>query len=162
IVLAAALLAVRAASAQSVNVSVCGTVTAYAAPSIVPGVIVIGGQSIPIAVGATVGGSGLIAVGSDLCLSGSLNVLGQLETGTVTANATTSVSTCGTVTAYTAASALLPGSLTIGGQTFPIAAGTNINGSGLVNVGANLCLNATLNGLGQIVLPTTVVSNATT
>ncbi len=162
VILAATLLLVSAAQAQTVNVSVCGTVTAYAAPSLVPGLIVIGGQTIPIAPGAGLTGSGLIAVGSDLCLTGSLNLIGELQTGTITANATTTLNVCGTVTAYTAATALLPGGITIGGQTLPIAAGTDINASGLVNVGANLCVNATLNGLGQIVPPTTVTTNATT
>jgi hypothetical protein len=160
--LAVAVLTAPAVTAQTVNVAVCGTVTAYAAPSLVPGLIVIGGQSIPIAAGATINGQGLINVGSDLCLNGSLNALAQLETGTVTVNATTSVSVCGVVSAYTAATASTPGSITIGGQTFPIAAGTNIDGSGLINVGANLCLNATLNGLGQITTPATVTANATT
>jgi len=120
IVLAAALLVAAAANAQSANVSVCGTVTAYAAPGLLPGLIVIGGQSIPIAVGANINGSGLITVGSNLCLSGSLNALAQLQSGTVTVNASTSVSVCGVVSAYTAATASLPGSITIGGQTFPM------------------------------------------
>jgi hypothetical protein len=162
IVLAAALLLAPAANAQTVNVSVCGTVTAYAAPGLLPGLIVIGGQSIPIAVGANINGSGLITVGSNLCLNGSLNALAQLQAGTVTLNASTSVSVCGDVSAYTAATASAPGSITIGGQTFPIAAGTNINGAGLIDVGASLCLDATLNGLGQIVAPATVTANATT
>lgn len=152
-----------AVPAQSANVAVCGTVTAYLPASLVPGVIVIGGQSIPIAAGVTLNGAGLISLGSDLCLSGTLNSSGQLLSGsTITANATASVSACGVVSAYTAATAVAPGLVVIGGQPFPIAAGVTLDGSGLLTVGANVCLNGTVNGLGQLVLPSSITANATT
>ncbi|HEY6066923.1 MAG TPA: hypothetical protein VIY96_12260, partial [Thermoanaerobaculia bacterium] len=159
IVLAVAALATaNVASAQTATVSVCGTVSSYLAPSaLLPGLIVIGGQTIPIAIGTNIQGAGLISVGSDVCLNGALNLAGQLsDPVSVTANATTSLDVCGVVSAYTAATASAPGSITIGGNTIPIAAGTALNGAGLITGGANLCLHATVNGLGQITAPSSV------
>ena len=60
------------------------------------------------------------------------------------------VNICGTVTAFTAATANTPGSITIGGQTFPIAAGTTLVGQNLVNIGDEFCLQGGLNASGQI------------
>jgi hypothetical protein len=159
-----ALLFAGMARAQTATVSVCGTVSSYLAPSaVLPGLIVIGGQAIPIAIGANIQGSGLISVGADLCLTGTLNVAGQLtDPTTVTVNATTSLEVCGVVSAYTAATASTPGSITIGGQTIPIAVGTSIDGSGLITLGADLCLNGTLNASGQLVVPSSVSVEAST
>src|SRR5713101_3385400 len=68
-----------------------------------------------------------------------------------TAQVTTTASVCGNVTAFTAATLTSPGSITIGGQTIAIAANTTVDGSGLIRVGTDLCLNGTLNLLGQLV-----------
>jgi hypothetical protein len=143
------------------SLEVCGVVSAYtAATASTPGSITIGGQTIPIAVGTSIDGSGLITLGADLCLNGTLNASGQLVVpSSVSVEASTSISVCGVVTAYTAATASSAGSLTIGGQTIPISAGTNINGSGLIQVGANLCLNGTLNASGQLVPPASMAVN---
>ena len=150
-------------SAQTASVSICGPVTAYVAPTAsLAGVIVIGGQTIPIAAGANIDGSGLINVGADVCLTGALNVSGQLTApASVRLDASASVHICGVVTAYTAATALLPGSITIGGQTIPIAIATVIDAAGLITAGANLCLDGTLNGLAQLTMPSSVTANAT-
>ena len=132
-------------------VEVCGAVTAFtAATAAVPGSITIGGQTFPIAAGTTLDGQGLATVGADLCLDATANGAGQLEDGTLTANATAAVEVCGAATAFTAATATAPGSITIGGQTFPIAAGTTLDGQALATVGADLCLDATANGAGQL------------
>ena len=158
-----AVLLAAAVPAQSANVAVCGTVTAYVPAGLVPGVIVIGGRSIPIAAGTTLNGAGLIALGSDLCLSGTLNLSGELVSpSTITVNATASVQTCGIVSAYTAATSLVPGLVVIGGQPFPIAAGVTLDGSGLLTVGANVCLNGTVNGLGQLITPSSITANVAT
>jgi hypothetical protein len=151
-------------SAQTATVSVCGTVSSYLAPSaVLPGLIVIGGQTIPIAIGTNIQGEGLIKVGADLCLNGSLDVAGQLtDPVSVTATATTSLEVCGVVSAYTAATASAPGSITIGGNTIPIAAGTAIDGAGLITAGANLCLHGTVNGFGQLTVPSSMTANVTT
>src|SRR5688500_8929699 len=75
------------AEAQSANVIVCGTVTAYVPPtSITAGLIVIGGQTVPIAAGTNLTGGGQISVGANLCLNGTLDAGGLLTGGTVTAN----------------------------------------------------------------------------
>ena len=150
-------------TAQAATVSVCGPVTAYVAPTAsLAGVIVIGGQPIPIAAGTTIDDSGLISVGADVCLTGALNLSGQLTApASVRMDASASVHICGVATAYTAATALLPGSITIGGRTIPIAVGTVIDGAGLITAGANLCLDGTLNGLAQLTTPSLVTANAT-
>src|SRR5215471_4292674 len=72
-----------------------------------------------------------------------------------------SVNVCGTVTAYTAATAVLPGLITCGGQSFPIAPGVTLVNANLISIGANICLSATLNLFGQISAGT-VTSNVTT
>jgi hypothetical protein len=130
---------------------------------VVPGLITIGGQSIPIAIGTSIQGSGSITVGANLCLQGALNVAGQLsDPASVTANATTSLELCGVVSAYTVATASAPGSITIGESTIPIAAGTALDGAGIVHAGADLCLHGTVNGFGQLTAPSSVSANATT
>lgn len=144
--------------------NVCGVVNAYtAATANTPGSITIGGQTIPIAAGTVINGAGQIVVGNNICLSGTLNAQGQVIAPTsATVGATTSLNVCGVVTAYQAATANAPGSITIGGQTIPIAAGATITGNNLITLGSNLCLNATLNGAGQIIVPSSIGAQATT
>ncbi|MEP7336692.1 MAG: hypothetical protein ABI977_02925, partial [Acidobacteriota bacterium] len=148
----------------SVNttINICGVVTAFtAATAGAPGSITIGGTTFPIAAGTTLAGQGLITVGANLCLAATLNVTGQIIVpSSVTVGVGMTLNICGVVTAFTAATAGAPGSITIGGVTFPIAAGTTLAGQGLITVGANLCLGATLNVTGQIILPSTVTVNA--
>ena len=55
----------------------------------------------------------------------------------MTVAATTSIHVCGVVTAYTAATASSPGSITISGQTFSIAPGTIFGPE--VHAGTTLC-----------------------
>lgn len=66
------------------------------------------------------------------------------------ASATGTVSICGKVDAFQAATATAPGSITIGGQTFSIATGTTLDGQGSVVVGGQYCLSGRLNGSGQL------------
>src|SRR6266542_3100193 len=121
----------------------------------------IGGQTFPIAAGTTLNGQNLITVGANLCLNGTLDASGQLISPSwVTRNGSATVSVCGTVTAFTAATASSDGSITIGGQTFPIAAGTTLNGQNLITVGANLCLNGTLDASGHLISPSSITLNA--
>ncbi|MFN8498643.1 MAG: carboxypeptidase regulatory-like domain-containing protein [Anaerolineae bacterium] len=133
------------------NVNVCGVVSAYtAATALTAGSVTIGGQTIPIAAGTTLTGQDLLTIGSNVCLSGTLNGVGQVSSGGVTANAGGTVNVCGVVTAFQAATAIVPGSITIGGQTFPIAAGTTLTGQDNVNLGSSYCLSGTLNASGQL------------
>jgi hypothetical protein len=144
------------------SVSLCGVVSAYTgATASAPGSITIGGQTFPIAAGTVISGSSLINLGANLCLTGTLNASGQLVVpSSVSANVSATVNVCGVVVAYTAATASSPGSITIGGNTFPIAAGTAIQGSGLITIGANLCLSGTVNPSGQLIAPSTITVNA--
>ena len=72
------------------------------------------------------------------------------------ARADTELKVCGEVAAYTPATALLPGALTVGATPFLVAAGTTLGSS--VAVGANLCFDLTL-GLGGGITGATVVAN---
>ncbi|HET7452492.1 MAG TPA: DUF5666 domain-containing protein, partial [Thermoanaerobaculia bacterium] len=148
----------------STTVHVCGVVSAYtAATATAPGSITIGGQTFPIAIGTTISNADLITAGADLCLAATVDGAGQIVLpSSVSANATTTVTICGVVSAYTAATAAAPGSITIGGRTFTIAAGTTISNADLITAGADLCLAATVDGAGQIVLPSSVSANAST
>ncbi len=142
---------VTANASGGTTINVCGDVTNFtAATANAPGSITIGGQTFPIAAGTTLTGQNNIVLGSPYCLSGTLNANGQLSNGTLTANASGSVNVCGVVSAYTPATALTAGSVTIGGQTIPIAAGTTLAGQNLLTIGNNVCLNGTLNGAGQV------------
>ncbi|MCW5853309.1 MAG: carboxypeptidase regulatory-like domain-containing protein [Anaerolineae bacterium] len=133
------------------SVQICGVLTAFqAATANAPGSITVGGQTFPIAAGTSLTGQDLLRLGSDVCLSGALNANGQINNGTVTANAVGSISMCGTVTAFTPASANTPGSITIGGQTIPIATGVTLAGQDQVRVDNTYCVSADLNAQGQI------------
>jgi uncharacterized protein (TIGR03437 family) len=61
------------------------------------------------------------------------------------------------VSAYTAATATDAGSITIGGVTIAIAPGASLSGTGLIRIGANLCLEVVLNANGQIISSTLVI-----
>ena len=135
----------KRASADT-TINVCGVVSAYVAPTVLtPGVVTINLIPIPILFGANIQGSGLLTVGANVCASFNLNPAGLATSGAVTLNATTQVTACGQVTAYQAATASTAGSITIGGVTFPIAAGVGISGANQVVIGVEACLSATLN-----------------
>jgi hypothetical protein len=135
------------------TVSLCGTFGGYtAATTTTPGSIIISGQAIPIGVGVVLSGSTTLLANTAICLTGTANGAGQIVVGTVSSTALAPVSVCGTVTAYTLSTASTAGSITIGGQTYGIAAGVTLGGASLLTASANptLCLQATLNGAGQI------------
>jgi hypothetical protein len=135
------------------TVNICGAFGGFTPATIsTPGSIVISGQIVPIAVGVVLGGSTALTANTTICLSGTTNSAGQIILGAVVPTALAPVSVCGTVTAYTLSTATTAGSITIGGQTFGIAPGVTVSGAGLLTITANpaLCLQATLNGAGQI------------
>lgn len=135
------------------SVNICGAFGGFTPATIsTPGSIVISGQVVPIAVGVVLGGTTALALNTTLCLSGTANSAGQIILGAVSPTALSPVSVCGTVTAYTLSTATTAGSITIGGQTYGIAPGVTLSGAGLLTITANptLCLQATLNGAGQI------------
>src|SRR4029079_10198487 len=112
-----------AVSAQT-SIQVCGVVTNYtAAGALTPGTITVAGVAYPIAAGASVSGTNLIAPGVNLCLSANLNALGLVTSGGLILNpATTTINVCGVVTAISSSA------ITIGGVTYPIAPGTVLSG----------------------------------
>jgi hypothetical protein len=153
-------------AALSVNagtsINICGPVTSYSgATGTVPGAITINGQTFTIAAGAGLTNANLITTGTLICLSGTLNASGQLAGGTVTAAAGSSVFMCGIVTAYQAATGSTTGSLTIGGQTITIAAGTTFTGAQMIVGGANVCINGTLNSSAQLTSGTVTLNPGT-
>jgi filamentous hemagglutinin len=135
------------------TVSVCGAFGGFtAATASTPGSIVISGQTIPIGVGVVLGGSILLAANTTICLNGTTNAAGQIILGAVFPTVLAPLTICGTLTAYTLSTASTAGSITIGGHTYGIAAGVTLSGAGLLTISANptLCLQASLNGAGQI------------
>lgn len=143
------------------SVSVCGTVSAYTpATLLTAGSITIGGQTFAIAKGAVLTGVAAL-LGSSFCLSAQLNASGQIQSGTLSTNAGASISVCGPVTAYVAATALTTGLLTIGGQALVLAPGATLSGAP-ISVGANLCVQASTNGLAQVTSGTVTVNTQTT
>jgi hypothetical protein len=154
---------VTAGAAQSNNgttgsftpIALCGTVTAYTAPtaSAVGSItfkVGTNSATYTLAAGSASVGTGTITVGQDLCFVG---ILGPNNTAASTAvfstDITSSLVTCGVLGAYQAASTGSLGMLTIGSSTFTIAYGTVPTGNDLVQ-NNQVCVTATLNGLGQI------------
>jgi len=150
----------RAVAQMNVTpVQACGAVTAFtAATGSAAGLLALGGQTYPIAPGTTLIGQSAIAVGKNICLSGKLNASGQLvEPSSVTVNPGTTVSVCGPITAYVAATDTTAGTITIGGVTFVVTPGVPLNGAA---IGTNFCLNATVNPAGQVILPSVLTLNS--
>jgi hypothetical protein len=131
----------------SAGLSVCGTVTAYAAATATSsGSITVAGHSLVVAIGVALPAS--VHVGANLCLDLTLNGFGQVSGGSAIVNVTSTLKICGTVSAYVAATATSTGSITAGGHSLVIAVGASLPAS--VHVGADLCLDLTLNGFGQV------------
>jgi hypothetical protein len=136
-------------------VSICGPVSAYAAPtSSAAGSITISNVSVnatyTFPAGTTTTGNLTITNGSNVCLVGTSNATGQLSSVTITPNTPTQISTCGTVSGFTAATTSAGGTLTIGSTSIPLAAGTTFTGTA-VTTGTNLCFTLTVNSLGQAI-----------
>lgn len=132
-------------------VTVCGTVTAYTAVAgSAAGSITIAGFTITIAPGASIVGV-TITSGGFYCVQATFNSAGQITSATVAAVsvATPSVNVCGTVTAYTAATATTAGTITIGGGTLPISAGVTFTGK-TITTGSAFCLAGFFNTTGQL------------
>jgi hypothetical protein len=146
--------AVPTATTTSV-VAICGTVTSFtAATGTTAGTITFTTGNLvttyPILAGVTLVGQNAITTGASVCLSGLLDVTGNVVSGVITVNAPTTIIVCGPVTAYTAATATALGSVTIAGITFPTALNATFSGT-TIAVGSNLCITAQLSGLGNLV-----------
>lgn len=128
------------------HLKVCGQVTAYAAAtSTTTGLLKIGHTWI-LAVGSHLPAS--VDVGADLCIDLELDGYGRVSDGEVDANVQATVKICGTVTAYTEATATTVGQLKVAGHTYVMAVASDLPAS--VDVGADLCLDLKLNGFAQV------------
>ncbi|MCA1553743.1 MAG: hypothetical protein LC737_05140, partial [Chloroflexi bacterium] len=144
------------------RVSICGRVDAFqAATATAPGSITIGGQTFSIATNTVLTGQDTIVVGGQYCLSGTINTQNQISNGQVTSRSTVSgsLSICGVVSAFTAATSTSAGSITINGQTFVISPGTTLAGQGSIVTGNSYCLSANQNTSGELVGGTVAVNN---
>lgn len=141
-------------SASALTVSVCGPVSAYIdATPYTQGTITINGETYGIAPGVVITGDSLIGAGYSVCLNGYLGPYGQIVSGTISQTAVSpALHVCGIVTGYVAASATVAGSIGIAGTPYPIATGVVVNAA--ITIGASYCLEASLNGYGQIVVVT--------
>jgi hypothetical protein len=142
-------------SAQTAGstVSICGTVSAYTAPTATTtGSIAfsVPATTYTIAAGAnvTVGAGASTATNSNVCLVGLVGANSQLVSVSITRNTATQVTVCGVVGTYSTPGTST-GAITIGGILYPIAVGAAAF-TGTVTSGTNICLTATLNALGQI------------
>lgn len=130
------------------SLQICGVVTAITANS-----ITIGDTVITLPAGTTLGSD--VVVGANICISANVNPGGTIIPPiTIIPNVTATIELCGQISAFVAATATTPGSITIGGVNLPIAPGATINGQ--VTVGANVRVRVTLNALGQITGSATV------
>ena len=142
--------------AHAASLKICGEVTVYVKATILgTGLITINGIPMVILAGASLPAS--VAVGADICIDLTTNVLGLITGGAVTANVHTEVKVCGTVTAYTAATATTTGILKIAGSTFVLGLGSHLPAS--VDVGDDLCIDLELDGFGRVA-DGTVTANA--
>src|SRR5689334_57125 len=106
-------------------VTACGGVNSFtpATPG-TPGAISIGSSSYVISPGTTLSGQNLVNVGSNMCLTASVNGSGQLvNPSAIQVNYTSPVFACGLVSSFKAPTASDTGGLTIGGLSFTIAPG---------------------------------------
>jgi hypothetical protein len=130
-----------------VHLQICGEITAYAAATAsATGLLKVGSHAFTLAIDSHLPAS--VHVGADLCLDLEIDGYGRVSDGTVSANVETHLKICGTVTAYTAASATATGLLKIAGRTFDVGIDAVLPAT--VKVGADLCLDLTINAFGQV------------
>jgi hypothetical protein len=75
------------------------------------------------------------------------------------AQISTQVAVCGRVDAFVPASATTTGSIILSGKPLVISIGTQLTNQSAVTLGANVCLNAAANALGQVAPPASVTAN---
>lgn len=133
--------------ARAGSLKVCGEVTVYVKATVLgTGLLTINGVPFVILAGASLPAA--VAVGADLCLDLSTNLLGLVTGAAVTANVSTKLKLCGTVVAYTKATATTAGLLKIGAKTLTIGIGNTLPAT--VAVGANLCIDLELDAFGRV------------
>ena len=129
------------------TVQLCGVVDALtAATATKTGSLTIRGEKLVVAMGADLPAA--FRGGADICATLELNAFGQVQDAQAVVNATSTLSVCGEVTSYSAASSSQNGQLTIGSTGKTIAAGTQVDSQ--VRVGAYIKLRLTLDAFGRI------------
>lgn len=129
------------------SLKICGTVSLYLkATALTPGALTIG--VVPYVIKAGTSLSALVKTGADLCFDLTLNLSGGITGAIVTANVTATVKICGDIKAYTKATADGTGSLKLAGRTFVLGVGSTLPAS--VKVGADICLDLTLDAFGRV------------
>ena len=139
-------------------VNICGAVNSYTrATPFSQGAISIGSSTFAIEANAEIRGDMLASVGSNMCLTASLNGSGQItRPSAIVVNTVTPVSVCGGVTGYFPATASAAGAFWIGGLNFTVAPGVDL---GSVSTGSNSCLQGFVDVTGQLIAPSSVVGN---
>jgi hypothetical protein len=139
------------------TVHACGVVTALArATSTAAGSLAVGGRWFVLAAGSRL--PALVAVGTDLCLTLTLNLLGQVQGANAVLNVESALEACGKVTAFLAATDTSNGRLSFAGLDRPVAAGTHL--SSQIKVGAHLRLRLALDVFGRIADATVLAAGA--
>ncbi len=129
------------------DLRLCGRVNAYVAPTaLLAGTLTVGHTTLLIKAGTDLPSQ--VEVGANLCFNLELDLAGRITDSTVTANVTSSLELCGAISAYSPADATSTGGLQIGTVDLVLAAGSQLPAA--VRVGADLCLDLTLNGFGQV------------
>jgi hypothetical protein len=150
LVLAFSLAAGLGAPAPTLGASdlrICGRVNALVEPSVLlPGALTVGSTTLVIAAGTDLPSQ--VEVGANLCFNLHLDSDGTVTGTTVSANPTSSAEICGVVSSFARATAASTGTLDINGVDFVLATGSHLPAS--VVSGADLCLDLTLNGFGQV------------
>jgi hypothetical protein len=133
-----------------------------------PGSISIGGNTFPIAVGAAAFTGASVTPGANVCLTATLNGLGQITGGTVAANTitgtTTPLNVCGTLSSYTPAGTSTTGTVAFSAPTassYVIVANTTIGNYSSSLLNTTVCLVGQLLN-GQIVSASFVPQVVTT
>lgn len=140
------------------TVTVCGIVNNFKAPAgNSSGSISIGSSNFTIEPFTSLSGQMQIAVGSNMCMTATLNGAGRIIAPTnIQPNINSVAYACGTISAYAAPTSSLPGLLTIGGMSLAVGPGVNL---GSVSVGSSRCLAATLDVNGQMIAPSSLGAN---
>lgn len=138
--------------------NVCGQITSYLpATATTAGLLRINGNNYPIAPGIIIGGQALIAINVGLCFDFTYNSAGQVTLPSTVSGSL--ITLCGGLEEYQPAGPNTPGSLKLAGQSFQIAAGTDIKSESTLSIGANLCLTAVRNQFGQISSLSAAIAN---
>jgi hypothetical protein len=134
-------------------VTVCGVVGTYSTPGTTTGSITIGGILYPIAVGAAPFTGVTVSAGQNVCITATLNALGQITGGAAVVNptttSTTAVNFCGTLQAYTPASSSTTSATIVfsaPAASYTVAPGVTVGNPSLATAGSLVCIVGQSNG----------------